>query len=111
MNLPGDAINVITRGGLEAAARNVGSAIAEANDAYGHLSCVLKLISTQIQADTAAVQHETRLAALKDAWEKLDSTIKRGPLPGNGWDQTSQNNGVILAANILAAMLKEEMDR
>lgn len=39
-------------------------------------------------------------------WAEINRWIVPGPLPGNGWDRTAQRNGMILAANQLAAMIK-----
>lgn len=34
-------------------------------------------------------------------WEEINALIKHGDIGGNGWDQTAQRNGLILAANTL----------
>lgn len=45
------------------------------------------------------------------AWEAINALIKVGPLPGNGCDETAQRNGLILAANILAARIEQKKAR
>lgn len=41
-------------------------------------------------------------AALHVCWREVGRYIVTGDIGGNGWDQTAQRNGLILASNILA---------
>ena len=36
-----------------------------------------------------------------ECWDEINRHIKRGKLDGNGCDATAQNNGMVLAANLL----------
>lgn len=55
----------------------------------------LQRLSTQLQSETATAQ---------TAWDAVNSLIKEGALPGNGWDKTAERNGLILAANVIACL-------
>ena len=37
-------------------------------------------------------------------WRAINKCIKSGELPGSGWDESAQRNGLILATNEIAAM-------
>lgn len=71
MNKVGDAINLATQGGLAASVREVGSVLAIANEAYGNLFGVLKVIEHQMASDIAAVKRDARFAALKEVYAAL----------------------------------------
>lgn len=43
-----------------------------------------------------------RLEERDRIWRLIDAKIKKGHLPGNGCDPTAENNGLILAANLIA---------
>ncbi len=55
--------------------------------------------SDQLRAYARAAVLAERLATL----EAVNALIKDGPFKGNGYDDLAQNNGVILAANLLAS--------
>lgn len=42
-------------------------------------------------------------AAIAVCWQEINSMIVSGELPGNGTDKAAQRNGLVLAANALAA--------
>ena len=44
---------------------------------------------------------EIRRDERKRIWDEINKHIKPGKLQGNGWDDTAQRNGLILAANII----------
>mgnify|MGYP000875327706 CR=1 FL=1 len=48
-----------------------------------------------------AHEHEANLKAIQ-------ALIREGPLQGNGWDDTAQRNGIILAYNTLAEIRRGE---
>jgi hypothetical protein len=51
--------------------------------------------------ETAWNRRAPEPAAQCDCWETVNAMIKKGPLQGNGCDDTAQRNGIILAANAL----------
>ena len=44
------------------------------------------------------------LEAMDECWLEVTKLIKIGPLPGNGWDAVAERNGLVLAANVIAAL-------
>ena len=55
--------------------------------------------AAQVEEIRRAAVLAERLATL----EAVNALIKDGPFKGNGYDDLAQNNGVILAANLLAS--------
>lgn len=45
-----------------------------------------------------------------DCWEAVNALIKPGDLGGNGCDQNAQRNGLILAANVIAALIHPQTE-
>ncbi len=48
---------------------------------------------------------QQREAIIKECWDTIDALIVSGHLPGNGCDKTAERNGLIFAANALAAKM------
>ncbi len=48
------------------------------------------------------------MKTLADGWTAITAMVKPGPLPGDGSDKTAERNGLILAANVLAEMLRSD---
>ncbi len=44
---------------------------------------------------------------IRACWKAVNTCIAKGPLLGDGCDQTAERNGLILATNILASMLPD----
>lgn len=40
-------------------------------------------------------------------WDAINAHITSGELPGSGWDQIAQRNGLILASNIIGNRIAE----
>lgn len=40
-------------------------------------------------------------ATREDCWNEINAAIRKGPLPGDGWDQSAERNGLVLASNIV----------
>ena len=43
-------------------------------------------------------------------WDEINAAIPKNPLPGNGWDQSSVRNGLVLASNIVMAQRRPEIE-
>lgn len=42
----------------------------------------------------------------KACWDEINGAIKIGQLPGDGFDETAQRNGLVLASNIIMARIE-----
>ena len=51
-----------------------------------------------------------RIEVLKTAHRKLGKLVRQGDIGGNGWDQSAQRNGIVLALNELSRMIKGETE-
>lgn len=49
-----------------------------------------------------------RMQVIQECWDEINQHIKEGPLPGNGCDELARNGGMIIAANLLMAMMRGE---
>lgn len=87
---------------------------------FEHFGADVRLIDsdwnwTQDAADLLAIlnartHHETRALfprqpTANECWEAVNALIKPGDLGGNGCDKTAERNGLILAANAIAALI------
>lgn len=69
----------------------------------------LKELGQRIDDKLAAAEADARRitdSTLFAAWIEIDNHVKRGPLQGNGCDETAQRNGMIMAQNILMNLRK-----
>lgn len=68
------------------------------------LKAEARVAELEMQAEAAADQLRAAVLAERLATlEAVNALIKDGPFKGNGYDDLAQNNGVILAANLLAS--------
>ena len=51
-----------------------------------------------------------RIEVLKTAHRKLGKLVRQGDIGGNGWDQSAQRNGIVMALNELSRMIKGETE-
>ena len=65
---------------------------------------LVTVLSAKIAVEDAI--QESRRQALQECWEKVNSIIKQGTLPGNGCDETAQRNGLILATNTIMSLME-----
>ena len=57
------------------------------------------------EVSMARMTRFAELVAAKErlsCWNEINAAIKEGPLQGNGCDESSQRNGLILASNIVS---------
>lgn len=79
--------------------------LAMADEALAALDAEISNSVTRNYRATDAAQQQS---LLQKAFNKINSYIKTGKLQGNGWDETAQRNGLILASNMLSDMIDEE---
>ena len=52
-------------------------------------------------------EEEIRDDERRKIWAEINKWIIPGPMQGNGCDKTAQRNGLILASNLVHALVKE----
>ena len=64
-------------------------------------------LNCTLERELAAVKEQladARRDAIAECWNAVNKYITHGPIEGNGCDELSKRNGMVLATNLIAAM-------
>lgn len=68
---------------------------------------LLTLQHIRVQRQLLEQRHSSAADPLQEAWDRINALIVRGNLPGDGTDESAQRNGLVIATNVIDAMLRE----